>query len=171
MPTEENIGDVIKGTPFVRCVFRTRYVDGVLATDPSIPMEVASSDSKIHWDEEQTLPNGWSRKVPHVLDPMSNDPSRAEALFIVIKRGMEPAATGRDSGYGGGPRFVVKRLTPDGEWDPDGEEIRYTRRCSYNTDLAEAAEVVGHRSDLNKTILRKTTLDNLTAEQKSALGL
>jgi len=171
MPTDENIGDVIRGTPFVRCIFRTHYVNDILVTDPSTPLEVASYDTRTNWTEKQTKPGGWTREIPHVLDPMSNDPSRAGALFIVIKRGHEPVSTGRDSGYGGGPWFLVKRLTPEGEWGADGEEIRYTRRCSYNTDISEAAEVVGHRADLEETILRHTTLSNLTAKQKAALGL
>ena len=130
--TQEKVGDIILGAPFVNCHHDTRFdKKGVLRLVRSPLLLGAGND--MHWTRKETRPGGWHREVKEVLATASCDPTRATAQFQVVSvkkvPPSDPGFTGRDAGYGGGTTITVKRL------DGNGERIQYTRGCSFNTDL------------------------------------
>lgn len=135
----EMVGDVILGAHLVHCHHDTKFdkngtlrlVRGPLLFGKGGPHE---------WTKHETKPGGWKRDIKMKLDVDASDPTRATSKFKVVSVKKEPVSTGsyggRDDGYGGGPVITVKRL------DGNGERIRYTRRCCYNTDVSEPAILV-----------------------------
>lgn len=137
--TQEKVGDVILGAHLVRCHHETRF-------DPNGTLRLVRSPLKagrggpVTAHKRETKPGGWIREVQQKVDTDSPDPTRAGSRFRVLSVRAVPVTTGtlggRDDGYGGGVEVTVKRL------DGKGERIVYTRKCSFNTDVAEPAELV-----------------------------
>lgn len=168
MTYKETVGAVLFGTHFTHCKHDTTHENGKLVLVPS-PLKFGRG-GPVQWDEKQSAPGGWERKITHSTDTSNVDPTRTHAKYIVLQITMEPVSTGRDSGYGGGPRIHVKRLAPDGSFDPNGEEIVYTRGC-YNADLNEDVEILEVLMDLIDPIVRHNLLARLTPDEKRSLGI
>jgi hypothetical protein len=173
-PIYERIGDVLAGAAFTHAHYQTRWVNGMLVVAADLPL-IYGKGGIHNWTEKQTKPDGWKRDLPRTLDVASDDPTRATAKFVVVLTTREPVSTGRDA-YDGGTVITIKRLANDGSFDPDGEEIKYGRRNSYNYDVREGLEDPIERlyemkgADLDR-IHKASVLATLSPEQKMALGV
>ena len=82
-------------------------------------------------------PDGWKRSRQDIVDLDGFDESRGRAEFVVI------ATTLNGGGTGHGPRDVfpdgwgvyAKRLAPDGQYDPDGEEVFFRQSGCFSNLL------------------------------------
>ena len=168
----ETVGMIISGAPFVKARFDTEYQGAKLTLKKG--RVIYGAGGLHHWTETQTREGGWTRGVPHVLDTTSDDLTRASASYVVIDVDRVPSSSpgpgGRDAGYGGGTAYLAKRLRPDGTFDPEGEALYYTRRCTYNSDLNEPVIVLGQFADV-LALVRFATVARLTPEQRTALGV
>lgn len=170
----ESTFDVVLGDVFIRARWETLWTDdGKLVLDKNRPL-VAGAGGINQWTEKQTQAGGWKRDVPRELDTDASDLRRASANFIVLSVTPEPPSSpgyhGRDAGYGGGDNYLVKRLADDGSFDPNGEEIRYTRRCCYNSDLSDTVTVLRNTGP-NPEATKYIALSRLTFAERAALGV
>lgn len=127
----EQVGDVILGAPFVECYCQTVVKDDILVRSRA-PLRVGSG-GVVTWTETETQDGGWTRKLTREFCTYRPDPSRANAEYVVISR---------DAGFDGVLKVVIKRLASDGSFDPNGEEIEFTRRCCDNTDITSPTTVL-----------------------------
>lgn len=150
----EQVDDIILGDFLVDAHYETEFVDGVLMLDTASPGSVGREGGTYWWRHEEI--DGRERKREEFLSTDYSDPSRATAEFRVVSTKMEPVSTGRDAGYGGGPRFIVERV------DNPAERIAYTRRCSYDSDVDKPATILRH--DPPKPVTEKSTKAEMWAE-------
>ena len=158
--TGEKVGDIILGDFLVDAYHETSFVAGVLQIDSECPLTLGRQDG-LHWTRHEVV-DGWKRSRDEFLPTSSVDPSRATAEFRVVSVETAPASTGRDAGYGGGPRFVVERV------DNPAERIFYTRRCCYTTDASKPATILRH--DPPKPVTEKSTKAETWAEIQRLRG-
>lgn len=122
----EKVGDVILGTPFVKCYHNTKFNSKGILKCIKNPLTINGFSDTVSWTKKETKPGGWHREVPMELNVSSFDPSRETALYTVISVKKVPSCS---EGYGGGTQITIKR-------EGFSERIVYTRNCHYCTDLS-----------------------------------
>jgi hypothetical protein len=80
--------------------------------------------------------DGWTRERREAVDLSGYDHSRGEAEFVVLRTQMSGGgyAQGNDY-YHPGWNVEAKRLTAEGEYDPDGESVSFYQSGSFTSRL------------------------------------
>lgn len=146
------VGDVFTSRTFGenRMVHKTKFVDRKepdgtaiheLVLDQEHPITIGHGTEHGYF-QTVTRPDGFSKKTSETLNVSAHDESRGDAKFVVEQTAMTGGGTGHGPHdvYPDGWQVTARRLTDEGNYDPNGESVYFYQSGSF-TNLVKDVEI------------------------------